>query len=114
MTSHQWHEVQLEAQGSILGAALFNIFTNDLDDGAECTLCKVADDTNPGRMADTPGGCAASQRDLNRLESWADRNLMKFSRGKCKVLHLGRNNPMRQYMLVADQLGTKGPGWTSS
>ncbi|KAK4811082.1 hypothetical protein QYF61_016368 [Mycteria americana] len=51
--------------------------------------------------ADTPEDCAASQRDLDRLEKWADRNLMQFNQGKCQVLHLGRNNPMHQYMLGA-------------
>ena len=34
----------------------------------------------------------------------ADRNLMKFSKGKCKVLPLGRNNPMQHSMLGADWL----------
>ena len=29
---------------------------------------------------------------------------MKFRKGKCKVLHLGMNNPLHQYGLDAHQL----------
>jgi len=43
-------------------------------------------------------------RDLSRLEKWPDRNLMKFHKGKCKVLRLWKKNPRHEYMLGAKQL----------
>jgi len=83
---------------------LFHLLFNDLDEELECTLSKFADDTKLGGVADTLEGCAAIQRDLNRLESWAQKNLMKFNKDKCRVLPLGRNNPMHQYRLGVDLL----------
>jgi len=51
---------------------------------------------------DTPD--AATQRDLDKLEKWTDKNLMEFNKGKCKVLHLGRNDTPHQHSLGADCL----------
>jgi len=73
---------------------LFNI--NDLDDGVQCTLSKFVVENPPSPK---PGGMVdqmsvlPSRGTSDKLEKWADRNLMQFSKGKYKVLHRGKEQP---------------------
>ncbi|KAK4816690.1 hypothetical protein QYF61_020398 [Mycteria americana] len=88
-TKSRWRQVT----GCTQGPALFKILINDLDAGTECTLSKFADNANLRGVAETSGGCAAIQSDLDRLENWAVRHLMKFNKGNAKLWHWGGITP---------------------
>ncbi|KAJ7419758.1 hypothetical protein BTVI_24241 [Pitangus sulphuratus] len=89
---------------SVLGPVLFTIFTNDIEKGIECNLCKFADDIKQSGMVDTPERWDAIQRDLDKLEKCANGNLIRFNMTKCKVPHLGQGNPQYQYRLGDEQI----------
>lgn len=61
---------------------LFKIFVNDPSSVSLCNISKLTDDRLWGGVTDTLDRCAGLQRDLDRLENWATRDLVKFNKGK--------------------------------
>ena len=84
-------------QGSILGPVLFLIFINDLDSGIANWILKFADDTKVFGKVNQSVDSTAMQDDLNKLYNWSQDWQMTFNVDKCKVMHLGRNNPQSKY-----------------
>ena len=86
-------------QGSILGPILFSLFVNDIPGKVKSLISMFADDTKIHTPLSSEDSMFQLQEDLWVLEEWAMQMMMKFHPLKCKVLHLGKNNPQARYYM---------------
>ena len=80
----------------MLGPLLFLLFINDIPDITTNTTTLFADDSKLIGNANSPD---IIQSDLDCLSRWADVWQMKLNESKCSVLHVGKDNPRRNYMM---------------
>ena len=101
-------------QGSTLGPTLFLIYINDISsavrdgesalDMTSSILSMFADDTKWGRCVDTEENRHQFQDDIERLGEWSKTWQLHFNTDKCKVMHLGKKNTRKTYMMDGDVL----------
>ena len=105
-----WREVLSGVpQGSVLGPCLFAVFIDDLEDEImelelATYISKFADDTKGMKVIAGEEDRVMLQRALDSMAEWAERWGMEFNVNKCKIMHLGKNNPEFEYFLYGTKL----------
>ena len=82
---------------------MFVLYINDMPENIKNLLLLFADDAKLIAKASTP---AVNQEDLTRLSEWQTLWRLTFNTNdqKCKVMHIGKNNPCHKYMLNEKEL----------
>ena len=89
-------------QGSVLGPTLFIYYINDLPSVTNKEVHIFADDTKAYSEINSLEDKNQLQTCLNNLMGWSDKWLLRFNSDKCKVLHMGKNNPKHKYYINND------------
>ena len=93
-------------QGSLLGPMLFIIYINDMPTSVLSSIYLFADDAKVYRNISSNDDPPTLQHDLQQLEKWSERWQLRFNSNKCKVMHLGRQNPRQNYTMGGTTLAT--------
>ena len=91
-------------QGSVLGPVLFLIYVDDLDNDVVNKLLKFADDTKLFGIVSDNQQCTVLEQDLSKIINWSDKWLMPFNVDKCCVMHIGKQNLVKDYKIKNQSL----------
>ena len=77
------------------------IYINDFPEGIKSFMSMFADDTKIRKKIEDEESCRELQKDLDRLQQWSEKWLMKSNASKCKVMSMGKskNRPNHEYAL---------------
>ena len=82
-------------QGSVLGPLLFVIYINDLPETVKSQVFLFADDTKVFKQIKSLEDSALLQNDIDALDKWTEKWLLKFNSDKCHVLTLGKTEKIK-------------------
>ena len=94
-------------QGSVLGPLLFVLYINDLPENIISSVFLFADDTKMFKKITSENDSAVMQRDINSLEEWTEKWLLRFNIKKCHVLTIGKHENIKhthRYRLEDNEL----------
>nr|VZI22332.1 unnamed protein product [Spirometra erinaceieuropaei] len=89
-------------QGSVLGPILSLVYVDDAARALDCEVAMFVDGMKIWSVIEGPADEDRLKMNLNRLEDWSNRWLMRFNDAKCNILRLGktaRSASTRNYFL---------------
>ena len=85
-------------QGLVLGPLLFILYINDLSDNVTCGIKLFADDTKVYSIIKDVSDTLLLQKNLDVVNQWSHKWLLKFNPDKCKLLQFGNSSPTNYYL----------------
>ena len=86
-------------QGSVLGPMLFIYFINDLPEVCSVSTKIYADDTKSYTEIKSLQDRDNLQYSIDQMFRWTQEWQLNFNQSKCKILHIGENNPKYVYFM---------------
>ena len=82
-------------QGSVLGPILFLIYISDIGEDLSAKALVYVDDTKIKQRVNNEEDVENLQKELEKLDEWANENNMKFNGKKFQVVRYGRNEELK-------------------